>query len=263
MKEKISIRDVVKSMGLTTRTLRYYEELGLIQAVQEGRGNRYYTKDTLKKLIYLDELKNKGCSLKQIEELMGSKCCNEKKNLLLERIAENNKEIEYLKWQNSRIQEELDIIRKLDMDNVFMEEVEFSVRNYEKIQEKYRVEEDEGVERVWANENYDIREEKIYVMDSNNFLNKDYGYYNYAIMSKSTGEYTLDEGLYLVVYSREGLHKQKEIFEKMLNYIDKNSLAIKSSLYVQNKFRIFCKREKNVLPITKSFIKIEKLNKKD
>lgn len=263
MKGKISIRDVVRSMGLTTRTLRYYEELGLIEAEQEGRGNRYYTKETLKKLIYLNELKNKGCSLKQIEELMGSKCCNEKTKLLLERIEENNRQIEYLKWQNLRIQEELDIINKLDMDNVFIEEVDLDLASYKKISEKYRVEDDEEVERVWGNENYDIREEKIYAMNQYDFENKDYSSYSYTLMKKSKNDYNVEKGKYLVAYSREGLHKQKEIFEKMLNYIEENNLEVKSSLYVQNKFRIFCKREKNVLPITKSFIKIETPIKKD
>lgn len=258
MKDKISIREVVKSMGLTTRTLRYYEELGLIEAVQEGRGNRYYTKETLRKLIYLDELKNKGCSLKQIEELMGSKCCNEKRNLLLERIDENNKQMEYLKWQNSKIQEELEIIKKLDMNNVFMEEVELEESFYRQINEKYRIEEDEEVEKVWGNDFYDIREEKIYVMKESNFVIRDYTSYDFALVKNINKDYEICKGKYLVTYSREGLHKQKEVFDKIVDYIEKNNLKVLSPLYVQNKFRIFCKREKNVLPITKNYIRIEK-----
>ena len=44
--ELISIGDLAKSLGLTTRTLRYWEEAGIIEAAPRSEGsNRFYTDD--------------------------------------------------------------------------------------------------------------------------------------------------------------------------------------------------------------------------
>lgn len=257
MKDKISIRDIVKSMNLTTRTLRYYEELGLITSIQEGRGNRLYDKDTLAKIVYLNELKNKGCSLKEIEGLLGNQCCNQKKDLLKNRIEENNKMIEFLQWQNSKIQEELTIIDKLDMVNIYLEIEKFPEQKFISFEEIHDPSLDPDVEKIWNLENYNIREEKIYRIPFNN-INNNFFNYDLALHPHENGQFIVNEGKYLVAYSREGLNQQKIIFEKMLQYIDSNNLSVESDIFVDNKFRIFCRREKKVITITKNFVKISK-----
>lgn len=257
MKDKISIRDIVKSMNLTTRTLRYYEELGLITSIQEGRGNRLYDKDTLAKIVYLNELKNKGCSLKEIEGLLGNQCCNQKKDLLKNRIKENNKMIEFLQWQNSKIQEELTIIDKLDMVNIYLEIEKFPEQKFISFEEIHNPSLDPDVEKIWNLENYNIREEKIYRIPFNN-INNNFFNYDLTLYPHKNGQFIVNEGKYLVAYSREGLNQQKIIFDKMLQYIDSNNLSIESDIFVDNKFRIFCRREKKVITITKNFVKISK-----
>ncbi|WP_297598001.1 MerR family transcriptional regulator [uncultured Cetobacterium sp.] len=256
MKEYISIRDIVKSMDLTTRTLRYYEEIGLIKSTQEGRGNRLYSKDEINKLIYLNELKNRGFSLKEIEGLLGNKCCNQKNIFLKSRVEENEKMINYLKWQNQKIKEEMDIIEKLDMENVFINIEDMSERKYFSVDVRNKIYNDPDVESVWNLETYDIMDEKTYGGDFQKILLKELDEYTLEFHSHKNGDYILEEGEYVVAYSRDGLCKQLEVFKKMQSYLKERGLKHKDEIYVENKFRIFCKRERKVVLVTKAFIKI-------
>lgn len=257
MKENISIRDIVKSMNLTTRTLRYYEEIGLIESQQEGRGNRLYTKDEVSKILYLNELKNRGFSLKEIEGLLGNQCCNKKGVFLKERIEENKKTIEFLTWQNEKIMDEIEIIEKLDLENVSISIEDLPEQRYFVIESENLVESDPDVEKVWNLENYDIRDEKLYKGDFNKILDGTEDSYKYELYPHKNGNYILPEGKYLVAYSREGLNKQKKVFEKICDYLKSNNITYSNEIYVDNKFRIFCKREKKVVLITKNIIKID------
>jgi DNA-binding transcriptional MerR regulator len=58
--------------GLTTRTLRYYEEMGLLAPEARGSGGfRLYGEDEIKRLERIGELKNLlGFNLVEIKEIM-------------------------------------------------------------------------------------------------------------------------------------------------------------------------------------------------
>jgi DNA-binding transcriptional MerR regulator len=61
---------LAKTAGLTTRTIRYYEERGLLDSVKriEG-GRRVYTDDDLRRLKFIKRLKLLGLTLAEMEEL--------------------------------------------------------------------------------------------------------------------------------------------------------------------------------------------------
>ena len=65
-----SIGHLAKMAGLTTRTIRYYEERGLLNAIKrvEG-GRRAYTDDDLRRLKFIKRLKLLGLTLAEMEEL--------------------------------------------------------------------------------------------------------------------------------------------------------------------------------------------------
>lgn len=255
MKEKLSIREVAKNMNLTTRALRYYEELGLITSEQEGRGNRFYTKEQVSKIIYLNELKNRGFSLKEIEVLLGNKCCNEKKNFLENRVEENIKTIEFLKWQNEKILEEMEIIKKLDIYNIHLEIAEMNEKRFFILEAYNDIYSDPNLEKIYKSEKYDEKKEEVYRIEFEKALSGEKKY-NRVLYPNEKGDFSLEKGRYLVAYSREGLNKQNIIFEKMLEFSKSKDIKLDKILYVENKFRIFCKREKKTVIITKNFIKI-------
>ncbi|MGL5903880.1 MAG: hypothetical protein ACRCZO_14465, partial [Cetobacterium sp.] len=80
--------------------------------------------------------------------------------------------------------------------------------------------------------------------------------YTLELYPHKNGDIILEKGSYLVVYSRDGLNKQFEIFKKIKSFLKERKIEHKNEIYVENKFRIFCKRQHKVVLITKSFIKI-------
>lgn len=257
MKKNLSIRDLAKNMNLTTRALRYYEELGLIKSIQEGRGNRLYEKEEISKIIYLNELKNRGFSLKEIEVLLGNRCCNQKKDFLENRVKDNIAMIEFLEWQNKKIQDEMNIIEKLDISNIKIEIEKLKPFKYFSMEEKNSIYSDPDVEKIWNSKNFDDRKDKIYSINFMDALSNKKEYTK-TLYPNPNGDLEFQGGLYLIAYSREGVSKQNIIFNSMKEYAEKHNLKIDDILYVENKFRIFCKREQKAVVITKNFIKIKK-----
>jgi len=64
------IGELAAKVGLTERTIRYYEERGLLDSVKrlEG-GQRVYTDDDLRRLKFITKLKVLGLSLAEMQEL--------------------------------------------------------------------------------------------------------------------------------------------------------------------------------------------------
>lgn len=61
------IGEFAKRAGVTPRTVRYYESLGLLgPSEREGSGFRYYTEVELEKLQKINDLKELGLSLEEI-----------------------------------------------------------------------------------------------------------------------------------------------------------------------------------------------------
>lgn len=61
------IGELAKKAGVTPRTIRYYENLGLLSPNErEGKGFRYYTQTELAKLQKIDCLKSLGLTLEEI-----------------------------------------------------------------------------------------------------------------------------------------------------------------------------------------------------
>ncbi|HKW77986.1 MAG TPA: MerR family transcriptional regulator [Candidatus Limnocylindria bacterium] len=64
------IGDLASRVGLTERTIRYYEELGLLESVKRLDGGvRVYTDDDVRRLRYIKKLKTLGLSLQEMLEL--------------------------------------------------------------------------------------------------------------------------------------------------------------------------------------------------
>src|SRR5438876_8418171 len=65
-----SLKEMVKRSGSTPRTIRFYEEVGLLHPV--GRtpgGHRIYAESELEKLTFIADLRDAGLSIEEIKEL--------------------------------------------------------------------------------------------------------------------------------------------------------------------------------------------------
>lgn len=66
----LSVAEVREQTGLTARTLRYYEEVGLLPGVRRrAGGRRVFGGDELERLRFIQRLKALGLSLAEIREL--------------------------------------------------------------------------------------------------------------------------------------------------------------------------------------------------
>ena len=66
------IGEIAKQAGVTTRTLRYYEQLGLfVPSNVSTKGYRYYDDGTLVVITRIRELQRVGLSLDEIKEVIG------------------------------------------------------------------------------------------------------------------------------------------------------------------------------------------------
>ena len=69
-KPPIQIGELAKELGITTRTIRYYEEIGLMGPSQRsGGGARNYLREDVLRLKFILKLKELGISLKEMQEL--------------------------------------------------------------------------------------------------------------------------------------------------------------------------------------------------
>ena len=66
----VSIGEACEATGLSPRTVRYYEELGLLPGVRRrAGGRRVYGPEELERLRFIKRLKNLGLRLAEIKEL--------------------------------------------------------------------------------------------------------------------------------------------------------------------------------------------------
>lgn len=66
----VSIGDLAKELGLTTRTLRYWEEVGIIEAAERADGaNRGYTPYYVRRIKFIMKLKELGLTIKEMQDL--------------------------------------------------------------------------------------------------------------------------------------------------------------------------------------------------
>ena len=68
--EITQIGALAKQLNITTRTIRYYEEIGLMGTIdRQGGTTRSYSKDDVLRLKFILKMKSLGISLKEIQEL--------------------------------------------------------------------------------------------------------------------------------------------------------------------------------------------------
>ena len=83
----LSISEVSAQTGLSPRTVRYYEELGLLPGVRRRNGGRrVYGPDEIERLRFIQRLKALGLSLSEIKELNAVHAIGGSTGVMLERL---------------------------------------------------------------------------------------------------------------------------------------------------------------------------------
>ena len=84
-----SIAQVCERSGLSARTVRYYEEIGLLPGVRRSEGGRrVYGDDELERLRFITRLKTLGLPLKEIRDLNAVYAIGGSTAAMLERLGQ-------------------------------------------------------------------------------------------------------------------------------------------------------------------------------
>lgn len=85
--ELLKIGDFARLADTNLRTLRYYEELGLLEPAMRSRGGfRYYRRTDINRMRLIRDLQELGLALERVHELLGSRAETPDRKALLARV---------------------------------------------------------------------------------------------------------------------------------------------------------------------------------
>ncbi|HIK19437.1 MAG TPA: heavy metal-responsive transcriptional regulator [Leptolyngbyaceae cyanobacterium M33_DOE_097] len=100
---------IAKASGIPIKTIRYYEEIGLVQAIARTEGGyRLFGTDVLTRLSFIKRAQSLGLSLAEIKEFLeihdqGNLPCDPIQVKLHDKLAEIDLQIEQLKILKSEL----------------------------------------------------------------------------------------------------------------------------------------------------------------
>ena len=87
--KEISIGELAKKLEMSQRTIRYYEEIGLLNSIKRVEaGRRVYTDEDLRRLKLIKRLKIMGMTLSEMQELEAMWTIEKSTDKVLRRLLE-------------------------------------------------------------------------------------------------------------------------------------------------------------------------------
>jgi Cu(I)-responsive transcriptional regulator len=99
--EKVNVQQAARKAGLTAKTARYYDEIGLVQPGRSANGYRDYSVDDIHKLTFLQRARGLGFSIEDCRMLLSlyedkQRASADVKALALARISDIESKIKEL-----------------------------------------------------------------------------------------------------------------------------------------------------------------------
>ncbi len=113
------IGDLARRAGVSTRTVRFYEALGLLPSPPRSEGGyRLYSEEDLRRLHFVRRARELGLSLREIRDLLHQGCrCDDARGLLerrLRRVEEEIRALEALRERLRRLLDEWESVQRED-----------------------------------------------------------------------------------------------------------------------------------------------------
>lgn len=109
--EKLKIGEVAQLSGLPVKTVRYYDEIGLLTPTVERSQSQYrlFHPEVLNRLAFIKRSQSLGLNLKEIQQILqvhdhGQLPCGEVKHHLEAKVSEINQQIEALMLLKTELQ---------------------------------------------------------------------------------------------------------------------------------------------------------------
>lgn len=109
----MKIGEVAKACDLSTKTLRYYEEIGLVTADRTSNGYRLYSSGQLEQLRFISRARALGFGLESCRGLLqlqadGARASADVKQLAIEHLSKIADQITELKAMHARLSQLVD-----------------------------------------------------------------------------------------------------------------------------------------------------------
>lgn len=112
MSKDLLIHDLSKQLDITTKTIRYYEKVGILKPERNTSNNyRVYTEKDIKKLDFIKRARAMNFSVDEIKQIINIKeegyyPCNKVLSLLKQKISDLDKSIqEMIDFRNHLIEQ--------------------------------------------------------------------------------------------------------------------------------------------------------------
>ena len=150
-----TISQVAKLSGISTRTLQYYDEIGLLKPSEiTPSGYRLYDDDALQELQQILFFKELGFQLKEIREIL--------QRPDFDRIAAFKKQKELLLLKRNRTDRLIQLLERLEKGEQCMSFKEFDLSDYISALEDFKSNQTEEIIKHWGSvENFDMHIQKI------------------------------------------------------------------------------------------------------
>jgi len=118
----MKIGDVAQRTGLTTKTIRYYEGIGILpEARREPNGYRAYEASTLDRIEFIKDAQVAGLSLIEIQTILdlrdeGEATCRHTIGMLEAHLADVDRQLVELGRTRARLQDLINKARAMDPD---------------------------------------------------------------------------------------------------------------------------------------------------
>lgn len=237
-----SIGEVSKIKGISIKTLRYYQSVGLIEPayIDENSGYRYYSAEQFIHIDIIKGCRKLGVSIKELQEILMSKDIDKLIHFLREKKIEAESNIEVLKntineidFLNSNIDFSRNVINEKEIKKEYFEDrwiVKIECKElgeykeliyYSKLEEfilKEDIKDTIGGGMIYSHNDGVLNKSYVFKFIKNMKLS----------YKKITGVKKLPKGEYITLtYDKEN---EKEQFVKLKKYLKENNLDIKEHL---------------------------------
>lgn len=151
----MSVSQVTKLTGVSSRTLQYYDEIGLLKPSElTSAGYRLYNDEALQKLQQILFFKELGFKLREINEFISQPDFN--------KIAAYRKQKELLLLKRNRTDRLIQLLGRLEKGEQCMSFKEFDLTDYINALEEFKKNSTDDIVKYWGNvENFDLFIRKV------------------------------------------------------------------------------------------------------
>ncbi|MGM0900380.1 MAG: MerR family transcriptional regulator [Bacillota bacterium] len=240
MKNLFTIGEMAKLHNMTMKTLRYYDEIGLLEPIQidASNGYRYYSTEQFEQLNTIQYLKKLGFSLKEIKGHLDHRDIDGFLELLEKQKKLTEQKIKELERVSRRFQNRINDIKSAQeiIELEVVKIVKINERQIVRLMEKIHSEPEMEVS-LRQLENLANMNSSIFIggvgltVDVNDLKNQNFKYNSIFILTEeediqSPLVTTFQKGTYASIYYRGDHNNSLPYYKILLDYIQKNDLQI-------------------------------------